>query len=192
MLSGSFALGGGDTMPLFEPQDNLVGARDKGHLTLSTDIQSVDLSIPSRDKTVQIYSNHNNLSTFIETIDSNFSGLNYQSKLGQFGFEPDQYGLVVNKGSHGSFALFGPSISVVGLHDTELKNSYITWSSDDSIIKLIRKYPLRFLVYRFPPITDPIFVQAEAVCSKWWRWIRTHHSHLHAFNALEHKLFGHQ
>lgn len=205
MLDGYFNIGGGShiELPSFpEPTArlNLVGARDKGHCTLHTDWSSSTLDIPSRDKSVTLWSASNqgldSLSRGLAHIDSSQSGSSYTDKLSALRHADAAFILNVNKDTHGSFALISGNdqIHLHGLYDTQLKSSYLVWSLSPARVDAIRQLdPLRFLVYRFPTLDRGrvVFVQAEAVCSKWWRWMKSHQSQLHCFNALEYKLYGH-
>jgi hypothetical protein len=205
MLDGYFNIGGGSPieLPSFtEPTShlNLVGARDKGHCALHTNWNDSILDIPARDKSVKLWSASDQgreaLSRSLSHIDSSQSGSSYTEKLSFIRAQDAAFILNVNKDTHGSFALISGNrqIHIHGLYDTQLKSSYLVWSLDKDRVDAIRHSdPLRFLVYRFPVLDGGrvVFVQAEAVCSKWWRWLKSHQSQLHCFNALEYKLYGH-
>lgn len=203
MIAGYFTIGGGSPieLPTFESslhKGNLVGSRDKGHWCLETDWDTAQLDIPSRDKSVHLWADKNlsGLEQKLAHIDSDQTGMSYLQKL-QSSFPNSEFSafiLNVNKDTHGSLALMANTpIFVHGLHDTQLKCSYLVWSDSLDRLNSIRsRDPLRFLLYRFPDLNNQIiFIQAEAVCSKWWRWMKSHQSQLHAFNALEYKLYGH-
>ena len=200
-LSGYFVLGGHNPPPVLKTFDlehagNLIGSRDRGHWQLETTLLKLNsLSIPSRDKTVHLWGSSSDLSSYVQDIDSKMPGSSYLSKLDAL-IPKHVSGVIVNsaRDTHGSLALMvrGQPLHMYGLYDINLKSSYLLWSTGiERIQLLLNSDPLRFNIYRFPVSSDLcIFIQAEAVCSKWFRWIKTSQSILHAFNALEHRLYG--
>jgi hypothetical protein len=205
MFSGYFNMGGGSpyTLPVFSPNSsggNITGSRHSGSWLLETDLSCLEIDIPSRDKTVKVWGSSDNRTQFLLSklaiIDSDLPGTSYRDKLIEHNTGATAFILNINKDTHGSFAIVaGPNttINMFGVLDTKLGSSYILWGTGhEKLSALLNSDPLRFLVYRLPPVNDScVFVQAEAICSRWWRWTRTNQSHLQAFNALEHKLYGH-
>lgn len=201
--SGYFVLGGGrGVLPLPTFTDvgeigNLIGSRDRGHYALDTTLFKAEpVFIPTRDKTVRFWANadyHAQMKSTLSVLDSDMIGHNYVEKLRLANTAPELIIVNTTQDTHGSLALaFSRPLYVHGLMDTMLGNAYILWSTDPiRVSKVLGAHPLRFLVYRFP-VTNQVclFFQAEAICSKWFRWIKTSGSALQAFNALEHRLYG--
>ena len=205
MLNGYFMLGGpanvSAPLPLFEEHysGNHIGARARGDWVIDTDLDHAELIIPARDKRVELLaSDLLDFSEEIGGIDSSYSDMTYRDKLLiiQQRLVPSFVGIVnnINVDTHGSLAVIFNEVPVyfTGLHDTQRNISYLLWSDDKSFVsRVLSADPLRYLIYRMPERTNfSIFLQSEAVCSKWWRWIKTHNSVLHAFNALERRMFG--
>lgn len=202
MILGYLCLGGGQELE-FWPDCRLVGqpiGPHRGRWKLEHTFQSTTLSIPSRDKQVQLLFSCD-LSIFapkIATIDSS-EGRNYRTKLRVLlpDLGPGFVGVVNNLSAdnHHSLAILTKTtpVHVYGLYDTNLKSTYLFWSDDPSRIEaVLQVYPLRFLLYRFPTlVNDVLFLPIERLCSQWWGWMRTSESGpLLPFNALERRLFG--
>jgi len=196
-MRGYFSLSGQPTLPDFRMthEGPGVGARSLGRWGIATDLGSITLNIPSRDKQVMLW--HRTCPEFVSalaTLDSSFQGLTYADKLTRvLTYLPANFvGMVSNisTDTHSSIAvLSNPGLSVCGLVDTKTASSYLLWAPDgqDPTHELRSAHPLRFLVYRMPRL-HVLFLPAESVCSKWHRWSKT--SALLAFNALERKLCG--
>jgi hypothetical protein len=220
-LSGYVVLGGAQppiALPLSYSDDEHstlfeghIGARTRGKWLVTSSLTSHCLNIPSRDKQVQLLykaavSEAKRDAQFVasmETIDSEHSGLNYRAKLNEVlkslkaTSQPDEFvGAVLNLSSstHASIALlsYDVPIYVYGLYDQELESAYVVWSTDpEQVPSILASMPLRFLLYRFPLLTNNcMFLQIETLCAKWWRWNKNHQSTLQAFNALEWRLYG--
>jgi len=189
MLTGYFTLTGNASLATFETPDyseTLVANSTKGALALSTDLTAHGFAIPSRDKQVLLFGEYND---DLAEIDSMFPGCSYQEKLERLGLGKS-LGFILNKTEHGSVAILGCPFHY-GLHDTRTNSSFYMFTDDPNrLAEVLRAAPLRYLIYRFPENPPVIFIQAEGVCSKWWRWTKSHQSTLHSFNALEHKLYG--
>jgi hypothetical protein len=190
MIRGYFILGGGSVpLPTFTGElVNTVGStKDKGGFCLESDLPMQLMNIPSRDKQVMLWTSDDILSR-IATIDSFMGSTDYQTKLEAMNLGVQ--GVILNKGQHSSIALLG-DLLCYGLYDTRLHIAYYFFTdSKADLSRVLSADPLRYLIYRFPALETACFIQSEAVCSKWWRWMKTHQSVLHAFNALEHKLHG--
>lgn len=189
MFRGYFILVGNNPLPTFSVEviGTVGSTRDKGGFCLESTLVPQTLSIPSRDKQVILWTSKDIISR-IATIDSFMGSADYQSKLEAMQLAVQ--GVILNKGQHSSVALLG-NFFCYGLFDTQLRSAYYFFTDDDSdLSRVLGSDPLRYLVYRFPLLKTACFIQSEAVCSKWWRWMKTHNSVLHAFNALEHKLHG--
>lgn len=181
-LTGQAALSTFDNAPYF---DNLIQAKQKGELYLDTDLAAHGFDIPARDKQVLLFGEYIDE---MSTIDSMYPELSYQQKLVQLGLGVEP-GFILNRTNHGSIAILGCKYHY-GLLDLKARSAYYLFSTEeDTLEKCLAAEPLRYLIYRFPS-SPVVFIQAEGVCSKWWRWMKTHQSPLHAFNALEHKLHG--
>lgn len=198
-MNGYFVLGGGSgvlELPGFSRHytGNLVGSRDKGQWVLDTGITPTIINIPARDKHVQVWCDHPPFEEALSLLDSNGTGP-YASKLAAIPIPTGSVAVAVNVNvsTHGSLGMrFETPLYVYGLSDTQMKTSYLVWSTDESHINtILNTMPLRFLLYRFPVAeSGSIFIQGEAVCSKWWRWLKNHTQLLHAFNALEQRMYG--
>lgn len=201
MISGYLCLGGGQE-ELFAAYTQYNGepvGPHRGRWAMNTDLASTILSIPARDKQVQLlYRNSiEKFSAGVACIDNEDSDLPYRKKLQRLLITLDSnfLGVVNNKtlSSHRSLALLTNSspLTVVGLHDTQLRSAYVFWSSDPQDVQnILNEYPMRFLIYRFPSLVfDVLFFPVESICSRWYRWSNKHDV-LHAFNALERRLFG--
>ena len=207
-LNGYFVLGGPSTdlipLPNFfnHYHGNHIGARSRGSWVIDTNFISHTINLPSRDKQVQVLVSEKRFEAlFVEllsSIDSNYVNQNYRTKLTNIQTELDSefIGIVNNNNidSHGSMGIVTNTnpFYMTGLHDTRFGSSYVLWSTDENFVhKILQSDPLRYLIYRFPTLVNSsLFFQSEAVCSKWYRWLKTHDSVLHAFNALERRLFG--
>ncbi len=195
--SGYFTLGSpaaAPPLPTFnhECSGNLIGARSRGQWCLETDmLKPGPLQIPSRDKTVHVWGSQE-FADSIRNIDSELPGHAYADKLRVL---TRGSGLIVNstRDTHGSLALvILEPLYVYGLYDVRLQAAFLMWSTDpDRFREILNSDPLRFSLYRFPVTTsNHLFIQGEAICSKWSRWLRKSNSTLYAFNALEHRLYG--
>jgi hypothetical protein len=200
-LKGYFVLNSDGTPPpldIFhgEPptSGNHISARGRGNWSLSP-FPELTVSIPSRDKQVEIRSPvASQLYQRVSVLDSS-PGPTYRSKLlDLLGYMDD---LVcegpriavlnnISTSTHGSLALLGDFV-YFGLHDPQANVSYLMWTTEPGDLPMLQaRYPLRYLVYRFPQI-PVVFLAGESVCSKWWRWTKSAPL-LHAFNALEMRL----
>jgi hypothetical protein len=188
MLRGYFTLTGTPSLSTFDSApyyDTLIQTKQKGELFLDTDLATHGFDIPSRDKQVLMFGDY---CDEMSTVDSMFPELPYQQKLIQLGLGQNP-GFILNRTSHGSIAILGCAFHY-GLFDLKTQSAYYLFSTESSTLEnCLAAEPLRYLLYRFPR-SPVVFIQAEGVCSKWWRWMKTHQSPLHAFNALEHKLHG--
>lgn len=201
-ISGYMALGGGpefvfDTFNSYEGEG--VGPQ-RGRWKMNTDLKSTTLSIPSRDKQVQLFYSAD-VATFganMATIDS-ADGKNYKDKLRQVlnQLSPEFVGAVnnVNMAAHRSLAILTrqPEVHFYGLYDVQQRGAYLFWTTDPLIVQQVMdQNPLRFLLYRFPVLVeDVVFLPQERICALWWTWIkRSEFSALQPFNALERRLFG--
>lgn len=189
MLTGYFTLTGSARLATFDNPDYeeaLVANTEKGNLVLNTDLTAHGFDIPSRDKQVLLFGEYND---DLAGIDSMFPGCSYQEKLERIGLGKS-LGFILNKTAHGSIAILGCQFHY-GLHDTRTNSSFYLFTDDQNrLAQVLAAAPLRYLIYRFPENPPVVFVQAEGVCSKWWRWTKSHQSTLHSFNALEQKLYG--
>jgi len=177
---------------------------------MDTDLETHTLSIPSRDKQVQLFFNHGaqwlparghpDFRDMMSIIDST-DGQNYREKLRHVlgALQPDFIGVVnnVSTSTHRSLAFLAGEtpIHFYGLHDLKHKGSYLAWSTDLKDIQQLLvsdSDPLRYLFYRFPTLAyDTLFLPQERICAQWWTWIkRTDFNALQPFNALERRLFG--
>jgi len=193
-LTGYFVLGGTGNPPALPftgvASGNHTGARARGQFVIDTDLESHTVNIPSRDKTVTSWMSQDGqlIATRLATLDAE-PGPNYRTKLiSLFEDLPDLFGALVNvsTSTHGSIALVGEQVRYYGLYDQQSDTSYLLWGAESDLHTLQRMYPLRYLVYRFPPMRV-VFLPGEVICSKWWRWTRNA-SLLNAFNALEMRL----
>lgn len=189
MLSGYFAINRDVPLPTFDAENTLsvnLMPKDKGLLVVDTDLPQYGFSIPSRDKNVLLFGPYNDS---IQTIDSAIpSATTYAQKLEALNFG-NEVSTIINITEHGSFAVMG-SLCAWGLCEVATGTVYFLFSTDPNrVTEILKLNPLKYFVYRFPraPI---VFFQAQGVRAKWWRWISTHKCLLHAFNALEHKLYG--
>jgi hypothetical protein len=202
MIAGSLSLGGKQTpiqLPVTTQATNQISGRlahTRGHWLLASDRPYETISIPSRDKQVELFGDLTVLRAHIETLDST-EGPNYLSKLTELMESHTTDGFLgalvnVNTSTHSSMAFVARRpIHFYGLYDTQLDHAYIVWSTDPTVLQqVVQPNPLRFLVYRFPVLHNScMFLAFEAVCAKWWRWTRNGVDLL-AFNALERRLFG--
>jgi hypothetical protein len=197
-----------------------LGSTVRGRWVIESSLEGETLNIPARGKSVQLLYpplsdsgqpwqdrdkvRRARFADAIAQIDSSYEGLNYRAKLntvletvnGNRMFGASFLGAVLNLSvsTHASIALLSSvtPIYVWGLHDQQLESSYLVWSTDERhLLEMLAAEPLRFLVYRFPILKDAsMFIQLETVCAKWYRWNQNHKSVLHAFNALEWRLYG--
>ena len=202
MISGYMALGGGHEFVFshFTQHHGDGVGPSRGRWAMDTELGSTTLSIPSRDKQVQLFysTDPGTFASLMSTIDSE-EGKNYRTKLKAVLAElsPDFLGAVnnVSTTTHRSLAILTnvTPVHFYGLFDLKLKGAYLTWSDDPLILqRLLQDEPLRFLLYRFPVLQhDAVFLPQERICALWWTWIkRSEFSALQPFNALERRLFG--
>ena len=203
MFQGYFILGGSnpDELPLFKKMyfGNHIGLRNRGTWVFDTDLREETINIPTRDKQVQLFFNDDGgkFNTGMTLIDSSADLPNYRAKLMrlQNTLSDSFLGAInnISTSTHGSLALVTNQIPiyVYGLYDTQLGGSYLVWADSPQVVTdILCVQPLRYLIYRFPLLESSVlFLPSEAICSKWWRWFKTHRSVLHAFNALERRLF---
>lgn len=199
-MKGYFVLGGGkqpSALPGFDLtiSGNHIGSRDRGQWCIDTELRLSTLNIPSRDKQVQVWANDNGeFERDIGVVDSWLDDAPYRLKLSRIRERlPDDFvGAVnnVNTDTHGSLALVSnQGFHLYGLLDTQSQSCYMVWTLDPSFIgRVLNSSPLRFLLYRLP-VANVVFIPSEALCSKWWRWLKTSTS-LQAFNALERRICG--
>lgn len=103
---------------------------------------------------------------------------------------------VNNVGSRNYFGLLstGVPIYLYGAVDQD-QSVHLVWSTDEGIGSALRAtHGDRLHLYRFPEIVDrPLFISTQFVCSYWHRWSKEYKnnalSYLHAFNALEIRLY---
>lgn len=174
MLKGYVTLSG--TRHLFPTEQSLTP------LYVTSTMPSRILNIPSRDKEV-IFCGYQD-SDALRTLDSS-EGANYRVKLVNSGIDLTKSSLIINKSEHNSIAAIG--CVAYGVHDLKTQANFYAFSNQDLKEELRLREPLRYLFYRFPKGTA--FIQIDAVLAKWRRWEKNH-GVLHAFNALEHKLYG--
>jgi hypothetical protein len=172
---------------------NHTGSANRGHWRLSDLPESQTINIPTRDKQVILWSSikseERKFYNLVSVLDSE-EGTNYKDKLMTLRSKMDDsfIGIInnISTSTHGSLALVGNFV-YYGLHDVSSGTSYILWTEDpEDLFQLQRQYPLRYLVFRFPPM-PVVFLPGEILCGKWWRWTKSS-SLLHAFNALEMRL----
>jgi hypothetical protein len=197
-ISGWLSLGGRQATSKLDVPDHgsvvegTIEARTRGQWMLTHDARSQLLSIPSRDKQVQLIGDLIYEAGAIASIDSE-EGPNYRTKLLPLvDVEHDFCGALVNRSTstHSSFAILtNQQLWLWGLHDQYIHHSYLLWSSEpETLHRIVQAQPLRHLIYRFP---EPrcLFLPVESICAKWWRWQQGQND-LMAFNALERRLFG--
>lgn len=193
MNVGYFVLGGASKpppLPLGDLEKGLKGnhtaSRTGGDFFICCDYPKQTVNIPTRDKRVDLWSpNVSVLAEHIATLDSQ-PGENYRAKLLPL-LKHVSEGVInnISTANHGSIALLGLP-SFYGLHDNQSGSSYLVWCTEEDLNLLLIQHPLRYLVFRFPSM-KVVFIPCELLCSKWWRWTKSH-SLLHAFNALEMRL----
>ncbi len=185
-------------LPFGEP--DLIGnhtlSTTRGHHAIFDikDWSHTEIHIPSRDKKVDLWaaSEVEPFSERIKTLDSQFKGQTYATKLGHIigDLRPDFQAVLVNTNtsSHGNLAILDltRTISFFGIYDTHYEASYLFWGNEGDVRALFQSSPLRYQLYRFPRI-PVVFIASETLCAKWWRWTKNN-SLLRAFNALEMRL----
>jgi len=203
MIQGYLCLGGGqeELFPQFAYYKGEPVGPNRGRWGLNApELREQILSIPSRDKQVQLLYN-NSLAVFsagLAKIDSENAGGRYRDKLKALlpSMDLDFAGVVNNKtnSSHKSLAIIVSSdveLYLTGLFDTRMGCGYLVWADDPVVVSdVLAREPLRYYLYRFPVVSyDVLFFPIETLCSQWHRWIRGGNL-LQAFNALERRLFG--
>lgn len=196
-MKGYFVLGSANTPPPLSVgtsngmAGNHTGSRTRGQFEIFTDVESKVINMPSRDKQVMLWEETPEETDFVQcmsVIDSE-PGTNYREKLLKMLAKlPRNFVGAVNNVStstHGSLAILG-DLEYFGLHDLQTETSYFVWGTSNDIRNLQLTNPLRYLLYRFPPM-PAVFLPGETTCSKWWRWTKNNPL-LHAFNALEMRL----
>jgi hypothetical protein len=202
MIRGYVCLGGGPEVvfPHFTQYEGDGVGPKRGRWRMDTDLKTSVLSIPSRDKQVQLFysTDPGTFAGLMSTIDSS-EGQSYKAKLRTVLGElsSDFVGVVnnISTTTHRSLAILTRSepIYFYGLFDLRQKGAYLAFASDPIDIQpLYDSDPGRYLLYRFPVLTDDaVFIPQERICALWWTWIRrSDFSALQPFNALERRLFG--
>lgn len=205
MIFGYLCLGGDSEIDFsaIGPYEGQPIGPHRGRWRMETGLRTTTLSIPSRDKQVQLF-----YSCGLDQFAAKMAGLdaepgpNYKAKLGQVveGLPSDFVGVVntlSTNSTHHSLAVMtvATKIHVYGLFDTQASTAYLFWSDDPRRIhQVIDQHPLRFLLYRFPILNyDAMFMHIEILCAQWRDWMRkSNFSALLPFNALERRLFGHR
>jgi hypothetical protein len=172
--------------------------RYRGRYSIRSSIYEQELPIPSRDKHLTLYSNQEeSLPRYAElfgSLDSSYPGDTWLQKLAKVRTysSPDNYLVVNTEGTHGHFSILANDcpLELIGVHDPQLKTTHLLLADGADAANYVRSvYPLRFFLYRFPPIVNRVvFLQTQTVSSHWWRYIKGGDL-LFAFNALEMKLF---
>jgi len=174
----------------------------RGRWRMATDLKDTTLSIPSRDKQLQVFYSRGieHLAPRLAQLDSE-DGPNYKAKLqsvlnGTYELQ-SVVGAVntISTSSHHTLTLFSNDMDwplhIIGLFDVQHKTTYLFWSTNPSLImSVLDVHPLRFLIYRFPT-AGLVFLRTEVLCSQWRSWMRkSEFSALLPFNALERRLFN--
>jgi len=201
-ISGYMALGGGPEF-VFTGFDQYEGegiGPQRGRWRMNADLKTTVLSIPSRDKQVQLFysSSIESFAGSMASIDSE-QGKNYREKLRSV-LECLDSGFVgavnnISLAAHRSLAILTNQCPVhfYGLYDVQQRGAYLFWTTEPLVVqRVMDQNPLRFLLYRFPVLfEDVVFLPQERICALWWTWIkRSEFSALQPFNALERRLFG--
>lgn len=201
MILGTLVLGGtqrAQLLPIPRNEDRGVdgglGAVNCGLWYVESDLPKHVIHIPSRSKSIDAFTPSQHIVEALKVLDSS-EGPDYRTKLLQaMDRVDDPTSMIVNhnESTHSSLAIVaGDPLYLYGLVDTQRDQQHLLWTSDPMVFASLRQtHPLRFQVYRFPVLTNScVFLQVETVCAKWWRWMKNG-THLRAFNALEHRLFG--
>lgn len=171
--------------------------RYRGRYAIRSDGPEAELPIPSRDKHLTLYSNQDSMLSYYASVfgslDSMYPGDTWLQKLDRVrSDEPGHYAVVNTEGTHGHFSILSSDypLELLGVHDPQLKTTHLMLTDSNTAANYVRSvYPLRFFLYRFPPIVNrAVFIQTQTVSSHWWRYIKGDDL-LFAFNALEMKLF---
>lgn len=145
-----------------------------------------EIYLPQRDKNIFIYSKGNN-------------HIDYESVMKKWdvgsGTQMDKLKGLVNlvdsplafdaKGEHGSISI----VTNKKLYCTGIITNvsiYLTITETDIIPRLRHIYPNRYFFFRLKDVDNRIFLNTQAICSKWWRWNKVFSNNtLSCFNALE-------
>lgn len=163
--------------------------------------------IPHRDKYLDLYwSDYTQpyseyLQHRLEVLDGQYEGLTQLQKYrevlsdyhAQYQLHPDSSLVINTVSTHSAWSILNSGLTpmvMLGAYDPQLKSSHLVWSTEPDLEDQIRgAYPLKYLLYRFPPVVNrAIFIPTQAICAHWWRYTKTSDP-LFAFNALELKLF---
>lgn len=187
------SIGNAEVLPIFKDYEtgSHTPGRNNGVWFYEKQYPEKDVYLPQRDKQVTVISN---VDTDWEHVLVNWEAkdlkMTQADKLKVL--QPSVKGTATmnTKGQHGSWSIVHNSsapLYLTGVRTT--KSVQLVWSSEDIVPKLRRMNPEAYIFYRFPNIASHVFLNTQAICSKWWRWSNSKDTNiLKLFNALEVKL----
>lgn len=186
-------------LPIFD-KDALTGTHTQGRVHGTWFMQdqgpAETVYLPQRDKRLYIYGGYGvdweaRMKDFESVRATQYDKLG--TLLRDLRIDHPHLGTVFinTEGDHGSWSLLrigGPTVKLIGVkgpHDTQL-----VWSHAD-IVRPLRQYDInRYCFHRFFDVEDQLFLNTQALCSKWWSWSKSQSQDvIRTFNALEVMLF---
>lgn len=195
-MLGSLVLqstGSAEVLPIFKDYEtgSHTPGRNNGVWFYEKQYKEQEVYLPQRDKQVTVLSD---IDTDWEQVLVNWEAADLKmtqaDKLGVLQTKVKGTAMLNAKGQHGSWSIVHNSPAPLYLTGVRTSKSVqLLWSTQDVIPKLRNIHPEAYTFYRFPNIVSHVFLNTQAICSKWWRWSNSKNSDiLKLFNALEVKL----
>lgn len=155
------------------------------------------LYIPSRDRTLDIFSSSHMSSAALrelETLDSAYDGLTQTQKYARLQrLLSTEHRHVINiQGTHCGTAVLTAKYPTHFYGVVSSVGEALLFGDYDFATKLRNSNPGAYWLYRMPLISNgALFWSTEALCSRWYRWMKTFsNDYFKCFNAMELMMFS--
>ncbi len=194
--------GAPERLPMFDDSDlsgKHTDSPDKGHWWLKTEGCSVNtVYLPQRDRTVEIYSHSSELvpvdwERHMALWDCQDQQTQYQkleslrAHISSSAVRTAAIHMKYGSGSLGTWSLIRNSFSPIHVYGVmNERSTYLVWSNEELANSLRMMNPGTYRIFHFPTRFWQMFLNTQAICSKWWRWnSKFGDDTLRMFNALE-------